>query len=233
MWPLLDEALEIARLTGHLQRLWPVAVARAEAGWLEGALDAARAAARRDARAGEPLPPRHRRRASSGMWLARAGRLDGGAGGGGRPVRLLDRRRPPRRRGRLPTDGLPVRGGRARWPTQETPPSLREALATFERLGAVPMAEAVADRLRGRGVRVAARRQPAAAAAPTSGGPERARVEVLKLVAAGFTNPQIASALYISRKTAEHHVSSILAKLGVGSRTEAAAAAVRLGRRCG
>ena len=54
---------------------------------------------------------------------------------------------------------------------------------------------------------------------------------MLKLVAAGFTNPQIATALYISRKTAEHHVSNILTKLGVTSRTEAAAAAVRLGLR--
>ena len=61
-----------------------------------------------------------------------------------------------------------------------------------------------------------------------SGLSER-EVEVLRLVAAGFTNPQIAAALYISRKTAEHHVSSILVKLGVTSRTEAAAAAVRLG----
>jgi DNA-binding NarL/FixJ family response regulator len=52
---------------------------------------------------------------------------------------------------------------------------------------------------------------------------------VLKLVAAGFSNPQIADALYISRKTAEHHVSAILVKLGVTTRAEAAAAAVRLG----
>jgi DNA-binding NarL/FixJ family response regulator len=54
-------------------------------------------------------------------------------------------------------------------------------------------------------------------------------VDVLELVAAGMTNPQIAASLYISRKTAEHHVSSILIKLGVSSRTEAATAAVRLG----
>ena len=57
--------------------------------------------------------------------------------------------------------------------------------------------------------------------------------EVLRLVAAGFTNPQIASALFVSRKTAEHHVSNILAKLGVASRTEAATAAVRLGLAAG
>jgi DNA-binding CsgD family transcriptional regulator len=53
--------------------------------------------------------------------------------------------------------------------------------------------------------------------------------EVLRLVAAGYTNPQIASALYISRKTAEHHVSNILTKLAVATRTEAAALAVRHG----
>ena len=41
---------------------------------------------------------------------------------------------------------------------------------------------------------------------------------MLRLVAAGFTNPQIATTLYISRKTAEHHVSNILTKLGVASR---------------
>ena len=52
---------------------------------------------------------------------------------------------------------------------------------------------------------------------------------MLELVAVGFTNPQIAASLYISRKTAEHHVSSILVKLGATTRTEAAAAAVRRG----
>jgi DNA-binding NarL/FixJ family response regulator len=48
-------------------------------------------------------------------------------------------------------------------------------------------------------------------------------------VAAGFSNPQIAAALFISRKTAEHHVSNILGKLGAATRTEAATAAFRLG----
>ena len=52
---------------------------------------------------------------------------------------------------------------------------------------------------------------------------------MLELVAAGLTNPEIAASLYISRKTAEHHVSSILVKLGTTTRTEAAAAAVRRG----
>jgi DNA-binding NarL/FixJ family response regulator len=54
-------------------------------------------------------------------------------------------------------------------------------------------------------------------------------VEVLRLVATGRTNPQIAEQLYISRKTASHHVSNILAKLGVASRVEAAGVAHHLG----
>lgn len=53
--------------------------------------------------------------------------------------------------------------------------------------------------------------------------------EVLRLVAAGRTNPQIGDELFISRKTASTHVSNILAKLEVDSRGEAAAVAHRLG----
>jgi DNA-binding CsgD family transcriptional regulator len=53
--------------------------------------------------------------------------------------------------------------------------------------------------------------------------------EVLVLVAAGRSNPEIARALFISAKTASVHVSNILAKLGVSGRVEAAAVAHRLG----
>ena len=54
-------------------------------------------------------------------------------------------------------------------------------------------------------------------------------LEVLTLVSAGRTNRQIAQELYISESTAGVHVSNVLAKLGVSSRTEAALVGVSVG----
>ena len=54
--------------------------------------------------------------------------------------------------------------------------------------------------------------------------------EVADLVALGATNPEIASRLFLSRKTVEHHVSNALAKLGLHSRAELAAQIGRVGR---
>jgi DNA-binding NarL/FixJ family response regulator len=53
--------------------------------------------------------------------------------------------------------------------------------------------------------------------------------EILALLAEGYTNRRLAQTLFISESTAGVHVSNILGKLGVASRTEAATLAVRLG----
>jgi DNA-binding CsgD family transcriptional regulator len=99
----------------------------------------------------------------------------------------------------------------------------RLALATFERLGAAPYANKAASLLRELGV--ASRAWPRTA----HGALTKRETEVLSLLAAGLPNAEIAERLYISRRTAEHHVASILSKLGLRSRAEAAAYAVREG----
>ena len=61
------------------------------------------------------------------------------------------------------------------------------------------------------------------------GGLTAREVEVLRLVASGRSNPQIAADLVLSEKTVARHLSNIFTKLGVGSRTAAAAYAYEHG----
>ncbi len=64
---------------------------------------------------------------------------------------------------------------------------------------------------------------------PDPFGLTRREREVLELVTLGYTNRRIAETLFITESTAGVHVSNILGKLGVATRTEAATVAVRLG----
>lgn len=94
------------------------------------------------------------------------------------------------------------------------------ALRAFERLGAVADADSTAALLRDLGAR--GRPSPRQTGALT-----RRELEVLTLLGDGCTNEEIAQRLVISRRTAEHHVAHILSKLGLRSRSEAAAYAIR------
>ena len=92
------------------------------------------------------------------------------------------------------------------------------ALAIYGRLDA-PEAEQCASLLRRLGVTISY--TPAPPVSPLNQLSRRER-EVLQLVGQGMSNPEIATRLFISPKTAEHHVSSILSKLGLRSRVEVA-----------
>jgi DNA-binding NarL/FixJ family response regulator len=97
------------------------------------------------------------------------------------------------------------------------------AAKAASRLGARPLREALDDL--GRRARIGTAAQ--------HGGHEMGLTlrerEVLRLLAAGRSNREIASVLFIAPKTASVHVSNILAKLNASSRTEAAAIAHREG----
>jgi DNA-binding NarL/FixJ family response regulator len=71
---------------------------------------------------------------------------------------------------------------------------------------------------------VRAEREAAALLTPSRpGGLTEREVEVLRLVASGRTNPEIAAALFLSEKTVARHLSNIFTKVDVSSRTAAAA----------
>jgi DNA-binding CsgD family transcriptional regulator len=124
---------------------------------------------------------------------------------------------------------MPLEAARARLDLAEALPSssravaidlARRSQATFERFGAERLADAAAALLRELGV-------PGRTGPKGFGELSKREVEVIRLVAEGLTNAEIAGRLFISSRTAEHHVSSILTKLGVRSRSEAAAQASR------
>jgi DNA-binding NarL/FixJ family response regulator len=96
----------------------------------------------------------------------------------------------------------------------------RAALVAFQALDAARHADAAAALLRSLGARTASPRSSGAVLS-------KREAEVLELLGHGLSNPEISERLFISRKTVEHHVGNVLAKLGLRSRSEAAAYAVR------
>ena len=211
----LDEALESARPGGHLQRLGHVHAARAEAAWLAG--DADRTV--EEATAAYPLALEKRHLWFAGelaYWQWRAGALDDAPAWIAEPYRL-----------QLDGDAA---GAAAAWRRRlcpyEAARSLADAgneaaLAELDALGARPAAAALRRRLGLRGPRESTRGNPA--------GLTARETQVVDLLAAGLRNAVIAERLFLSPRTVDHHVSSILRKLGAASRGGAVAEARRLG----
>jgi len=225
VWELLDEALEAAVGSGEPQWIVCARQSRAEMRWLSGDLAAARAEASLCAdAAGDGI---QWLRGSVAVWLRRVGSTRDFAGPFAAPYRLF-----------LNGD---VVGAAALWTAigsryeaglallaGDDERSLRVALGIFDDLGARPAARFVRQRLRALGVRsIPVGPRSATRAHPV--GLTRREHEVLDLVVAGRTNAEIAARLVIARKTVDHHVSAVLAKLGAADRGAAALQARRLG----
>jgi DNA-binding CsgD family transcriptional regulator len=227
VWAPLDEALELARQTGELQRIAPVAAARAEARWLAGD-DAPVAAETHDALR---LAVRFADAWAIGelcAWRRRAGIDDAVAlPDGGDPLRFElagDWQAAERGWSAL---GCPYEAALA-LAAADDEDALRSSVAELQLLGARAAAARVARMLRERGVR-GVPEGPRAATRSNPAGLTARELEVLVLVAEGMRNGEIAKQLFVSQKTVGHHVSAILRKLDVRTRGEAASAAVRLG----
>ena len=101
------------------------------------------------------------------------------------------------------------------------------ALEELRCMGAWPAVDQLARRLREHGVRRLPRR-PRGAARDNPAQLTARELEVLEQLTAGLRNADIGARLHISPKTVDHHVSAILAKIGVGTRQEAARWARRI-----
>jgi DNA-binding CsgD family transcriptional regulator/tetratricopeptide (TPR) repeat protein len=106
--------------------------------------------------------------------------------------------------------------------------ALRGALATFDQLGAMAAVAVTRAKMRRLGFRAIPRGRRSTTKADRFGLTTRER-EVLEHVCAGMTNSDIAVRLVISERTVDHHVSAVLAKMGVDSRRHAASKAAELG----
>jgi DNA-binding CsgD family transcriptional regulator/tetratricopeptide (TPR) repeat protein len=222
---LLDEAMRLALPTRELQRIGRVAAACAEVAWYRG--DIPRVAEQVRIGMQAPLGGRD-------LWIQ--GEL---AFWGRRADPTLDVPFPVAEPYALMIEGQWDAAATA-WKALGMPyeqalalaegpeDALRESLGIIEQLGAGPLGAIVRQRLRELGVR-GVPRGPRTSTRENPAGLTSRELQVLTLLVKGHTNTELANRLHVSIRTVDHHVSSILEKLEVRSRTEAVAAAFGLG----
>lgn len=221
---LLDEMVALAH-SHELQHGWNAICGRAEYFWLrkepEQALD--------------ELAPTYARaldtdsawaRGEIGFWMWRAGAIDSPPQGAAEPFALQISGDWRAAAGRWREIGCPYEEAMAL--ADGTEEAKLEALEIFDRLGAGPMADRVRSQLRDLGVERVPR-GPRKTTLSNPAGLTARQLEVLRLMADGLTNSQIADKLYVSKKTVEHHVSAVYSRLGVDTRAQAINAAREIG----
>ena len=222
----LLEAWSLAEPTGELQRIAPVAAARAELAWLRDDLRGIQSAVADAYELGlAAQQPWVIDELAFWMWRA-VGTADVPKG----PTTPYSQQMDGHWQEAAATwerIGCPYEQAIALMDS-EGPPQLLQALKILNQLGATPAAAKARRQLLRLGVQ-GVPRGPRAETQSHPAGLTQRQADVLKLVAEGMTNTEIADRLFVSAKTVDHHVSAILMKLEVTSRHEAAAVAKERG----
>jgi len=225
--PGAREALEEALRIGEgceMQHLWSPYCGLAELAWLEGRL--VEIPEILDWVWGQALAADSRwARGEVGFWMWKAGAIDGPPDLAAEPFTLHMDGKWREAADTWHEIGCPYEEGLALAEGDEE--AMLKAITIFDSLGARPAAGMIRIRLRKMGVehipqgpRLETRSNPA--------GLTNRQVEVLGLMVEGLSNGEIADRLYISKKTTEHHVSAVMAKLGAPTRAKAIARAESL-----
>lgn len=193
---LLDEAHRLALETKEMQRIGPVTMARAEAAWLRGEWQSEMEELRDALALAEQIGGTVERHDLE-LWLWRLGGRDDA---------------PPLR----PPTGDPYDDALTLSDRGDVE-SLQAAIAILEQLGDGSLVHTLRQKLRALGVR-----GPRDSTRANPAGLTAREVEIVALLDEGLRNADIALRLHLSPKTVDHHVSSVLAKLGVRTRGEAA-----------
>ncbi|TCO28341.1 putative ATPase [Kribbella steppae] len=221
----LDEAWELAQQLGEAQRTGPSAAALLEAAWLQGDLAwvaAGVAPAYEDVRRfGRATPA-----AAFGYWLRVAGQ-DVSLGDSDQPYALLAAGQWRQAAEAWQRAGCPYEHALA-LAQSDDPGDLLSALGMLDELGAEPLARRVRLRLRELGVARIPRGRVQTTRDNPAGLTER-QTDVVRLLAEGLTNAEIAARLVLSVRTVDTHVAAILDKLDAKTRRDAATRAKALG----
>ena len=216
---LLQEVLKAER-EHELQHVWSPISGLAEHHWLEGRLEEMKAV----------LADGYHRaldtdsewaRGELGYWMWKAGAIESPPEGAAEPFALQMSGKWQEAADLWREIGTPYEVGLCL--SEGDAEAMKKALEVFDTLGARPMADKVRGRLREMGAD-SIPRGPSRATRENPAGLTNRQVEVLELISDGLSNTEIADRLFISKKTVEHHVSAIYSKLGVDTRTKAAAA---------
>jgi DNA-binding CsgD family transcriptional regulator len=221
----LNEAKLLAIKTKEPNRIIPVMIAQLEYEWLTGKKQMTEEELQLSLELIQKVDNRFLN-SEFAFWLQKVRKKDLGLAELYEPYKLLKEGKIKSAAGFWETKGCPFEKAFALFAGNED--DMKDALLLFQQIGADAVYEKIKMEMRAGGIK----KIPRGLRESTKTNPAQLtnrELDVLYLLQKGIQNKEIAGTLFISPKTADHHISNILFKLDVNSRSKAVAEAVRLG----